>query len=112
MSDDQATAAGIRDRLRQMSAEQQDFARLMAAHLGVDAAGLAAMYLLSSGGPATPTEGARALKISTAATTLVLNRLESAGHVHREPHPTDRRKVVVVPSPASVDTAYAMARTV
>lgn len=112
MNVEPASAAGIRDRLRRLSAEQQDFSRLMAAHLGVDAAGLAAMYVLSTGGPATPTEVARALKISTAATTLVLNRLEAAGHVGRQPHPSDRRKVVVVPAPASVDAAYELVRPV
>ncbi|AGZ39407.1 MarR family winged helix-turn-helix transcriptional regulator [Actinoplanes friuliensis] len=102
----------IQDKLRLLSAEQQDFARLMAARLGVDAAGLAALYYLSDRGAATPTELARALKISTAATTLVVNRLVAAGHVGREPHPSDRRKVVVVPVQASVDAAYELVRSV
>ncbi len=37
--------------------------------------------------------------------TLVLDRLEAAGHVKREPHPTDRRKVLVTPAAESVEAA-------
>nr|WP_246383370.1 MarR family transcriptional regulator [Microbacterium proteolyticum] len=51
-------------------------------------------HLISSG-DATPTELARRLGISTAAMTLVLHRLENAGHIHRERHPHDGRKLVV-----------------
>jgi DNA-binding MarR family transcriptional regulator len=56
-------------------------------------------------GPSTPTELAARLDISTAAMTLVLNRLESAGHVRRERHPTDGRKLVVTAAERSVGEA-------
>jgi len=103
---------GIRARLRLFSARQQDFERQLAKQLEVDAAGLATMNHLGATGSATPTEIARRLAISTAATTLVLNRLEAAGHVGREPHPSDRRKVVITPTPASLDAAYELIRPV
>lgn len=35
------------------------------------------------------------LEISSASTTKLLDRLERAGHIHREPHPADRRSVVI-----------------
>lgn len=35
------------------------------------------------------------LEISTASTTKLLDRLERAGHIHRQPHPGDRRSVVI-----------------
>lgn len=49
----------------------------------------------------TTTPGAIAshLKISTASTTKLLDRLESAGHIIRQPHPTDRRALAISITP-------------
>lgn len=99
-------AAGIRELVRGVTVRQQAFERHLALGLGVDRAGLDVMDHLMSQGPATPTDLARALDISTAAMTLVLNRLEAAGHVSRDPHPTDRRRVIVTASEASMRQAY------
>lgn len=38
------------------------------------------------------------LEISSASTTVLVDRLVRSGHVRREPHPTDRRGVVIVPT--------------
>jgi DNA-binding MarR family transcriptional regulator len=46
-------------------------------------------------GPLTPSELARRLGITAAAMTEVLDRLERGRHVRRDPHPSDRRKVVI-----------------
>jgi DNA-binding MarR family transcriptional regulator len=79
------------------------------AHLGreltVNPTDLKAMEHLIMSGPLGPTELARRLGISTAAVTSVVDRLETLGHANRTQHPTDRRGVVVVPSPASVQRA-------
>ena len=64
------------------------------------------MERLVSEGPATPTELAHHLEISTAATTLVVDRLAAAGHVTREPHPNDGRKIIVRAAPRSAEAAY------
>jgi DNA-binding MarR family transcriptional regulator len=60
---------------------------------------LAALRLLimraDKGTPVTPAEIARHLRISTASTTKLLDRLAAAGHVERCPHPTDRRALIV-----------------
>ncbi|WP_226533623.1 MarR family winged helix-turn-helix transcriptional regulator [Microbacterium paraoxydans] len=48
-----------------------------------------------------PIDIAKMLDISTASTTTLIDRLEKGGHVRREPHPTDRRAGVVVPSVSS-----------
>lgn len=48
-----------------------------------------------------PIDIARALDISTASTTTLIDRLEKGGHARREPHPTDRRAGVVVPTVSS-----------
>lgn len=44
---------------------------------------------------ATPGEIATHLGITTASTTKLLDRLARGGHVTREPHPSDRRALVV-----------------
>ncbi|MEV5071199.1 MarR family transcriptional regulator [Microbacterium sp. LMI12-1-1.1] len=44
----------------------------------------------------SPRDIARHLRISTASTTKLLDRLVDSGHVERLPHPTDRRGRVVV----------------
>jgi DNA-binding MarR family transcriptional regulator len=44
---------------------------------------------------ATPGMLSEHLGISTASTTKLLDRLESAGHIQRLPHPTDRRALVI-----------------
>lgn len=41
------------------------------------------------------------LGISSASTTKLLDRLEAGGHVRRTPHPTDRRAIAVVVTPAT-----------
>jgi DNA-binding MarR family transcriptional regulator len=48
-----------------------------------------------------PKDLSRVLQITTASTTSLIDRLVSSGHVRREPHPTDRRSVVVVPTVAA-----------
>lgn len=44
---------------------------------------------------ATPGAIAAHLKISTASTTKLLDRLENAGHITRSPHPSDRRALAI-----------------
>lgn len=43
----------------------------------------------------TPGSLAEHLSISTASTTKLLDRLESAGHIERAPHPSDRRALMI-----------------
>lgn len=45
-----------------------------------------------------PVELGNALGIRSASATALVDRLEAAGHVRRHPHPTDRRRQVVVPT--------------
>lgn len=55
-------------------------------------------YLIASEGHGqlvTPGELAAHLRISTASTTKLLDRLERAGHVTRGAHPSDRRAAVI-----------------
>ncbi|MET9534725.1 MULTISPECIES: MarR family transcriptional regulator [unclassified Streptomyces] len=96
----------IRDQLRLLTLNQQRFERYLSRRLQVDPAGLAVMDHLVHVGPTTPTDLARRLDASTAATTLVIDRLAAGGHVTRQPHPTDRRKVIITPADHWEATAY------
>ena len=53
----------------------------------------------NSGSISTPSGIASHLKISTAATTKLLDRLERAGHISRAPHPSDRRALAISITP-------------
>jgi DNA-binding MarR family transcriptional regulator len=44
--------------------------------------------------------GAR-LGVTSASTTTLVDRLVKSGHVRREPHPTDRRALILRPTPGS-----------
>lgn|SRR5690554_2597968 len=53
----------------------------------------------------TPGAIAAHLKISTASTTKLLDRLEEGGHITREPHPTDRRALAIAITPQTHEAA-------
>jgi DNA-binding MarR family transcriptional regulator len=64
---------------------------------------MALRYLLraqAAGEQVGPKDLSRVLQITTASTTSLIDRLVGSGHVRREPHPTDRRSLVVVPTVA------------
>ncbi|MFI7536720.1 MarR family winged helix-turn-helix transcriptional regulator [Streptosporangium sp. NPDC049376] len=64
--------------------------------LGINSTDLSAIEHLITDGPLTAKDLADRLQVSTAASTHIVDRLERAGHVTRQPHTTDRRKVLVV----------------
>jgi len=82
------------------------FERQVGQALEVNTTDLSAMEHLIQEGSLTPGELSRRLDISTAATTLVVDRLVALGHAQRHPHSSDRRKVVVVPAQESVARAF------
>jgi DNA-binding MarR family transcriptional regulator len=92
--------------MREIYQQSQRFEKRLGASLSVNTTDLSAMEHLMQGGPMTPSELASRLEMSTAATTHVIDRLVAVGHVERRPHPVDRRKIVVIPSPASVARAF------
>ncbi|WP_427134671.1 MarR family winged helix-turn-helix transcriptional regulator [Pseudarthrobacter sp. S9] len=62
---------------------------------------LALRYLLraeAGGERVGPKDLSRILGITTASTTSLIDRLVASGHVRRDPHPTDRRSLVIVPT--------------
>lgn len=93
--------------LREIVRLSTEFERRLGRVLAVNATDMTVMQHLMQSGPLSPSELARRLQISTAAATLAVDRLEAVGHAHRSPHPDDRRKIVVVPEPASIGRAAA-----
>lgn len=68
----------------------------MAHKLEVGETDLAAMdALTSSPAPLGPVELSHRLRISSASATALVDRLESAGHVRRDNHPSDRRRITL-----------------
>ncbi|MFG6446444.1 MarR family transcriptional regulator [Microbacterium sp. P07] len=55
----------------------------------------------------TPTDVAKYLGVSTASTTALLDRLESADHIARRPHPTDRRSVTITATESAGESVRA-----
>jgi DNA-binding MarR family transcriptional regulator len=67
----------------------------MSERLGLSSGELLALAHLSVDGPLGPSELARRLRMTSGAMTALLDRLAERDFVVREPHPTDRRRVVV-----------------
>ncbi|MGN7799833.1 MarR family winged helix-turn-helix transcriptional regulator [Leifsonia sp. 22587] len=55
----------------------------------------------SEGVPATPAELGAELHLKSSSVTVMLDRLTIAGWVARQPHPTDRRSLVIVATPGA-----------
>lgn len=68
--------------------------------MDMNATDLAALRMLivreGRGEAVSPHQVADHLRISTASTTKLLDRLTTSGHIERRPHPSDRRARVVV----------------
>jgi DNA-binding MarR family transcriptional regulator len=60
---------------------------------------LALKHLAVSEQPLGPAELGRLLGITSGAATGLVDRLEQAGHAHRQPHPSDRRRQTVTVTP-------------
>lgn len=74
--------------------------------LGINQTDLALMEQLITNGPLAPNELASRLSVTTAGVTLVIDRLERAGHVTRQRQQDDKRRVLVHPVQASVAQTY------
>jgi hypothetical protein len=73
------------------------FHEAVAAHLGMSAAEWKCLGLLDQHGPSTASRLAELSGFTTGAITGIVDRLEKAGYVSREAHPSDRRSVIVRP---------------
>jgi DNA-binding MarR family transcriptional regulator len=80
----------------------------LARRLGIGLTDLHAMNHIFSGAvPIGPVELGQRLGIRSASATALVDRLEHSGHVRRQPHPDDRRRVTLVPNEQSAGRTMA-----
>jgi len=71
------------------------FHEAIARHLGMNAAEWKCLGLLDQRGPLTASRLSELSGFTTGAITGIVDRLERAGYVRRQPNPDDRRSVIV-----------------
>ena len=64
-------------------------------------------HIFSGAVPIGPAELGQRLGIRSASATALVDRLEHSGHVRRQPHPDDRRRVTLVPCEQSAGRTMA-----
>jgi DNA-binding MarR family transcriptional regulator len=96
----------IAQRLKAIAMLTRAIGKKIGEALGVNVTDMAALEHLFKEGPVTPSQLAGYLKVSTAAATQIVDRLERAGHVSRRRMDDDRRKIFVVPTEASIARAF------
>ena len=72
---------------------------------GLNATDMECLRLLFLKGISTPSELARHTGLTSGATTAMLDRLEKAGFIERQPNPDDRRGTLIVPAKSSAEKA-------
>ena len=82
----------------------------MAQRLGLNASDLTCFGYILEAGEHLLTAGDLAARahVTTGAVTGIVNRLERAGYVTRQPDPSDRRRVRIAAVPAAVDRVTAL----
>jgi len=100
-----ALAGSTVTELRRMVANSVLFNQRMADRLKMLPTDLQFINLLDIDGPTTPGRLAKLSGLTTGGVTVVLDRLEKAGVVKREPNPADRRSCLVRVLPKFLRTA-------
>ncbi|MGW4528720.1 MarR family winged helix-turn-helix transcriptional regulator [Amycolatopsis sp. NPDC004378] len=96
MSDHHDDADRISRGLRDLLAEAAPAQHALAAHLGIGATDAHALqHLAGAPHPAGTVELGNVLGIRSASAAALVDRLEATGHLRRQPHPTDGRRVTL-----------------
>src|ERR1700738_2964440 len=82
----------ILDQLPLMTGDVDELTEATASFVNLNRTDFRALQALSSSQGMTAGELARALRVTTGATTRVIDSLVAAGHTHREWNPEDRRR--------------------
>lgn len=95
--DDSVGPRGLLERLRRLSWAHVGLFVALGRAMGMGSNDVWALERLNIEGPLGPAElGRRLGGMRAASATALVDRLESAGHVERQRHPSDRRRQVVV----------------
>ncbi|MGV8967980.1 MAG: MarR family winged helix-turn-helix transcriptional regulator [Cellulomonas sp.] len=79
------------------------FRSALASQLGINVTELTALGYLTESEELTPKQLAQLLGITTGSVTGMVDHLEAVGLITRDPHPIDRRSILVHPTPAAGD---------
>ena len=96
-TDRAATQAALDRTLRETSAQSVLFSQAVADRVGMNPTDLESLDILARHGPMTAGRLAELTGLTSGAITGLVDRLERRGYARREPHPTDRRSVIVEP---------------
>jgi DNA-binding MarR family transcriptional regulator len=99
---DDALAAEVLTALAAWQIPIVQFNGLVADRVGMGWTDLQALYVLANHGPATPTELARRVNLTSGSASRMIDRLERAGFVRRVRDDHDRRRVLIEPLPGAV----------
>jgi DNA-binding MarR family transcriptional regulator len=102
MSNKKSTAAALVQQIRHFIAGVILYNQRVAEQVGMNPTDMQCIHLIDLMGPLTPGKLAEYTGLTTGGVTVVLDRLEKAGHIRREPNPVDRRSVVVHLQPTTV----------
>jgi DNA-binding MarR family transcriptional regulator len=83
------------------------FRNAMAERVGLNVTDMECLRFLFLKSISTPSELARLTGLTSGATTAMLDRLEKAGLIERQPNPDDRRGTLIVPTKSSAEKAGA-----
>lgn len=70
--------------------------------VGLGVTDMQVVHMLQLYGPSTPGRLAAGTGLSSGGVTVALDRLEKAGYVRRQPHPNDRRSLLVTLIPSAL----------
>lgn len=90
-------AAGLGLAVRRLLQAGRQMQATMAARLGLRVVDLQAIdHVVSSPDPLGPVELGQRLGLTSASATVLVDRLVTAGHLARQPHPYDGRRITLV----------------
>ena len=93
--------------LREVQQASYDATLSLARRLGLGATDIAALeHLMAADEPLGPVQLGQRLGIASASATALVDRLERGGHVHRSPHPQDRRRQMISVTQESADQTW------
>jgi DNA-binding MarR family transcriptional regulator len=79
--------------------------------VGLNVTDLQCLNLLELEGSLKPSDLARCCGLTTGGITVLLDRLENAGYITREPNPEDRRSLLIRPVPARLAKLHTIYRS-
>jgi DNA-binding MarR family transcriptional regulator len=101
-SNKKSVAPALLHQLRHFIAGVILYNQQVADRLGMNPTDMQCIHLLELMGPLTPGRLAECTRLTTGGVTVVLDRLEKAGLLHRERNPEDRRSVLIHLEPGTL----------